>query len=106
MLHSSIVPYRYNAFDCSLALFWVIQAEICLCLCQVTGETSISVFHWWENFCSCYLDHWCNNNEPCTLLVQSDVIGLVRNNSVSLFSRLENVEHSLGGMFLIYYLGP
>ncbi|KAJ4895010.1 SUPPRESSOR OF AUXIN RESISTANCE1 [Raphanus sativus] len=64
---------------------------------EVTGETSISVFHWWENFCSCYLDHWCNNNEPCTLLVQSDVIGLVRNDSVSLFFRSENVEHSLGG---------
>ncbi|CAH2035197.1 unnamed protein product [Thlaspi arvense] len=64
---------------------------------EVTGETSISVFHWWENFCTCYLDHWCNNNEPRTLLVQSDVIGLVRNNSVSLFFRLENAEHSLGG---------
>ncbi|CDY68777.1 BnaCnng60460D, partial [Brassica napus] len=75
-----------------------LKSEILLLVEQeVTGETSISVFHWWENFCSCYLDHWCNNNEPCTLLVQSDVIGLVRNNSVSLFSRLENVEHSLGG---------
>ncbi|AAG21620.1 unknown protein; 42586-33527 [Arabidopsis thaliana] len=28
---------------------------------------------------------------------ESDVIGLVRNNSVSLFFRLENAEHSLGG---------
>ncbi|XP_022572545.2 nuclear pore complex protein NUP160 isoform X1 [Brassica napus] len=75
-----------------------LKSEILLLVEQeVTGETSISVFHWWENFCSCYLDHWCNNNEPCTLLVQSDVIGLVRNNSVSLFSRLENVEHNLGG---------
>ncbi|CAA7046484.1 unnamed protein product [Microthlaspi erraticum] len=65
---------------------------------EVTGETSISVFHWWENFCTCYLHHWCNNNEPRTLLVQSDVIGLVRNNSVSLFLRLENnTEDSIGG---------
>ncbi|CAH8297272.1 unnamed protein product [Eruca vesicaria subsp. sativa] len=75
-----------------------LKSEILLLVEQeVTGETSISVFHWWENFCSCYLNHWCNNNEPCTLLVQSDVIGLVRNNSVSLFCKLENVEHSLGG---------
>ncbi|VVB11793.1 unnamed protein product [Arabis nemorensis] len=64
---------------------------------EVTAETSISVFHWWKNFCTCYLHHWRNNNEPRTLLVQSDVIGLVRNNSVSLFFRLENAEHSLGG---------
>ncbi|KAL1222173.1 Nuclear pore complex protein [Cardamine amara subsp. amara] len=64
---------------------------------EVTAETSISVFHWWKNFCTSYLYHWCNNNETCTLLVQSDVIGLVRNNSVSLLFRLENAEHSLGG---------
>jgi nuclear pore complex protein Nup160 len=64
---------------------------------EVTAETSISVFHWWKNFCTSYLHHWCSNNEPRTLLVQSDVIGLVRNNSVSLFFRLENAEHSLGG---------
>ncbi|KAF8116365.1 hypothetical protein N665_0019s0043 [Sinapis alba] len=75
-----------------------LKSEILLLVEQeVTGETSISVFHWWENFCSCYLDHWCKNNEPCTLVVQADVIGLVRNSSVSLFFRLENVEHSLGG---------
>ncbi|KAG2320487.1 hypothetical protein Bca52824_013700 [Brassica carinata] len=75
-----------------------LKSEILLLVEQeVTGETSISVFHWWENFCSRYLDHWCNSNEPCTLLVQSDVVGLVRNSSVSLFFRLENVEHSLGG---------
>ncbi|XP_023645299.1 nuclear pore complex protein NUP160 isoform X3 [Capsella rubella] len=64
---------------------------------EVTAETSISVFHWWKNFCTCYLNHWCKNNEPRTLLAQSDVIGLVRNNSVSLFFRLENSEHNLGG---------
>ncbi|XP_024008157.1 nuclear pore complex protein NUP160 [Eutrema salsugineum] len=68
---------------------------------EVTGETSISVFHWWENFCTCYLHHWCNNNEPRTLLVQSDVIGLVRKSSVSLFFRLENAEHSLGGFSMM-----
>ncbi|CAN8290175.1 unnamed protein product [Cochlearia groenlandica] len=64
---------------------------------EVTGETSISVFYWWKNFCTCYLRHWCNNNEPQTLLVQSDVIGLVRHNSVSLFFSLKSAEHSLGG---------
>lgn len=77
-------------------------------MCQVTAATSISVFHWWKKFCTCYLHHWCNNNEPRALLVQSDVIGLVRNNSVSLFFSLENAEHSLGGMsrILIYHLEP
>ncbi|CAH8361275.1 unnamed protein product [Eruca vesicaria subsp. sativa] len=64
---------------------------------EVTGETTISVFHWWETFCKTYLDHWRNNNGLRTLLVQSDGIGLVRNNSVSLFFSLENAENSLGG---------
>ncbi|KAL0670685.1 hypothetical protein Bca4012_033389 [Brassica carinata] len=75
-----------------------LKSEILLLIEQeVTGQTSISVFRWWERFCSTYLDHWRNNNEPRTLLVQSDVIGLVRNNSVSLFFRSENAERSHGG---------
>ncbi|KAF3558709.1 hypothetical protein F2Q69_00016838 [Brassica cretica] len=75
-----------------------LKSEILLLIEQeVTGQTSISVFCWWERFCSTYLDHWRNNNEPRTLLVQSDVIGLVRNNSVSLFFRSENAERSHGG---------
>ncbi|CAF1863807.1 unnamed protein product [Brassica oleracea] len=65
---------------------------------EVTGESTISVFHWWENFCSTYLGHWRNNNEPRTLLVQSDGIGLIRNKSVSLFFSLKKAEHSLGGL--------
>ncbi|KAL0774501.1 hypothetical protein Bca101_039652 [Brassica carinata] len=76
-----------------------LKSEILLLIEQeVTGESTISVFHWWENFCSTYLGHWRNNNEPRTLLVQSDGIGLIRNKSVSLFFSLKKAEHSLGGL--------
>lgn len=63
------------------------------------AESPLSIFYGWKNFCTRYFHHWCKNNEPYGLFVQSSTgaVGLLRKNSVSAFRSLENIELLIDG---------
>lgn len=61
-------------------------------------NSSSAVYHW-KSFCSHFFGHWCQNSMPYGLLLDSssDVIGLIRKSSISLFRSLEGVEQLIYG---------
>ncbi|XP_043806897.1 nuclear pore complex protein NUP160 isoform X2 [Manihot esculenta] len=62
------------------------------------SESPMSVFCSWKHFCTRYFHNWCKHNSPCGFLVQSSaVIGLVRNNSITLFRDMEKIEVLIDG---------
>lgn len=69
---------------------------------QGFSESPMSVFCSWKHFCTRYFHNWCKHNSPCGFLVQSSaVIGLVRNNSITLFRDMEKIEVLIDGMIEI-----
>ncbi|KAM0016260.1 putative transcription factor WD40-like family [Helianthus debilis subsp. tardiflorus] len=64
-------------------------------------RSPLSLVYGWKNFCSHYIDNWCNKNGPCGLLVDSSsgAIGLIRKSSVSLLRCLEDIELLAFGCF-------
>lgn len=66
---------------------------------EAVAESPLSIFYGWKNFCTRYFHHWCKNNEPYGLFVQSSTgaVGLLRKNSVSVFRSLENIELLIDG---------
>ncbi|XP_024959556.1 nuclear pore complex protein NUP160 isoform X1 [Cynara cardunculus var. scolymus] len=65
------------------------------------SRSSLSLLYCWKNFCSHYLDNWCNKNAPCGLLLDSasGAIGLIRKSSVSVLRCLEDIELLAFGSF-------
>ncbi|KAI7734640.1 hypothetical protein M8C21_024531, partial [Ambrosia artemisiifolia] len=65
------------------------------------SRSPLSLLYGWKNFCSHYVDNWCNKNGPCGLLLDSSTgaIGLIRKSSVSLLRCLEDIELLAFGCF-------
>ncbi|KAD4179671.1 hypothetical protein E3N88_28262 [Mikania micrantha] len=65
------------------------------------SRSPLSLVYCWKNFCSHYIDNWCNKNGPCGLLLDSSTgaIGLIRKSSISLLRRLEDIELLAFGSF-------
>ncbi|KAK1430067.1 hypothetical protein QVD17_12562 [Tagetes erecta] len=65
------------------------------------SRSPLSLIYCWRNFCSHYMDNWCNKNGPCGLLLDSSAgaIGVIRKSSVSLLRRLEDIELLAFGCF-------
>ncbi|KAH9684265.1 nuclear pore complex protein NUP160 [Citrus sinensis] len=66
---------------------------------EAVAESPLSIFYGWKNFCTRYFHHWCKNNEPYGLFVQSSTgaVGLLRKNSMSVFRSLESIELLIDG---------
>ncbi|XP_076919952.1 nuclear pore complex protein NUP160-like [Bidens hawaiensis] len=65
------------------------------------SRSPLSLIYCWKNFCSHYIDNWCNKNGPCGLLLDSSTgaIGIIRKSSVSLLRCLEDIELLAFGCF-------
>ncbi|KAK2978945.1 hypothetical protein RJ640_008726 [Escallonia rubra] len=66
----------------------------------VSGKP-ISVLYCWKTFCTRYFHNWCKISAPRGLLIDSSAgaIGIIRNNSISLFRCLEDIELLTFGSF-------
>ncbi|GKA89298.1 nuclear pore complex protein NUP160 isoform X2 [Tanacetum coccineum] len=61
---------------------------------QGASRSPHSLLYRWKNFYSRYMYHWCHENAPCALLLDSSTgaIGLIRKSSISLMRSLEDIE--------------
>ncbi|KMT07804.1 hypothetical protein BVRB_6g146170 [Beta vulgaris subsp. vulgaris] len=68
---------------------------------EAISRTSFSAFKCWKEFCSRYFDRWCKSNTALSLLVDSTsgAVGLIRENGVSLFRSLQDIELLVYGNF-------
>ncbi|KAK3022159.1 hypothetical protein RJ639_045354, partial [Escallonia herrerae] len=66
----------------------------------VSGKP-ISVVYCWKTFCTRYFHNWCKISAPRGLLIDSSAgaMGIIRNNSISLFRCLEDIELLTFGSF-------
>ncbi|KAJ4829819.1 hypothetical protein Tsubulata_025329 [Turnera subulata] len=102
VLRSTLLDYNKHWTDSEFHSLTVdgLKKEICsLIEHEGFGGTPLSMFSHWKTFCARYLHHWCKNHSPCGLLVESSVgaVGLIRQNSVSLFRDLEGIELVVDG---------
>ncbi|GJX41446.1 RNA-directed DNA polymerase, eukaryota, reverse transcriptase zinc-binding domain protein [Tanacetum coccineum] len=63
---------------------------------EAASRSPLSHLYCWKNFCSHYIDHWCRENAPCGLILDSSTgaVVLIIKSSVSLFRYLEEIEIS------------
>ncbi|XP_021721051.1 nuclear pore complex protein NUP160-like isoform X2 [Chenopodium quinoa] len=68
---------------------------------EAINGSSFSAFKCWKEFCLRYFDRWCKSNTPFNLLVDSisGAVGVIRENTVSLFRSLEDIELLVYGTF-------
>ncbi|XP_057530266.1 nuclear pore complex protein NUP160 isoform X4 [Amaranthus tricolor] len=68
---------------------------------EVINGSSFSAFKCWKEFCARYFDQWCKSNMPFSLYVDANngAVGLIRENTVSLFRALEAIELLVYGNF-------
>lgn len=67
---------------------------------EAVSGSPFSAFKCWKEFCTRYFGQWCKCNVPFGLLVDSlsGAVGLIRQNGVSLFRSLEDIELLMYGM--------
>ncbi|KNA07445.1 hypothetical protein SOVF_171860 isoform B [Spinacia oleracea] len=68
---------------------------------EAINGSSFSAFKCWKEFCLRYFDRWRKRNTPFNLLVDSTsgAVGLIRENAVSMFRSLEDIELFAYGAF-------
>ncbi|KAF6156793.1 hypothetical protein GIB67_033262 [Kingdonia uniflora] len=68
------------------------------------SENPISTINCWKKFCTRYFHNWCRNNTPFGLLVDTSTgaVGLIRQNSISLFRYLEDIELLIYGCSVVF----
>ncbi|KAL5789070.1 hypothetical protein ACOSQ2_003958 [Xanthoceras sorbifolium] len=97
VLRATLLDYNRHYTDSeflSLTVDGLRKEIISLIEHEDTAESPLSIFCAWKSFCTRYFHHWCKNNEPFGLFVQSSTgaVGLLRKNSVSAFRSLEKIE--------------
>ncbi|KAK9678031.1 hypothetical protein RND81_11G183300 [Saponaria officinalis] len=68
---------------------------------QAVSGSPFSGFKCWKEFLSRYFDRWCKSNMPFSLLADPacGAVGLIRENTISLFRSLEDIELLMYGTF-------
>ncbi|KAL9246080.1 hypothetical protein vseg_019660 [Gypsophila vaccaria] len=68
---------------------------------QAVSRSPFSAFECWKEFLSRYFDRWCKSNLPFSLLADpaNGAVGLIRQNTVSLFRSFEDIELLMYGTF-------
>ncbi|KAK0591184.1 hypothetical protein LWI29_036588 [Acer saccharum] len=102
VLRATLLDYNRHFTDSefqSLTIDGFRKEIISLIEHEDAAESPLSIFCGWKSFCTRYFHHWCKNNEPYGLFVQSStgVVGLLRKNSVSAFRSPENIELLIDG---------
>ncbi|XP_057863623.2 nuclear pore complex protein NUP160 isoform X2 [Cryptomeria japonica] len=71
--------------------------------CEGIGDNQISLSYEWKSFCNIYMQSWCHNNVPYSLLFDSSTggIGLIRRHSLSLNRSLCDIEQIVHGMPMV-----
>ncbi|KAK9145964.1 hypothetical protein Sjap_005867 [Stephania japonica] len=103
-LISTIKGYNKQCADTdfqSLTLHGLREEIFSLMECEGGSGNQTSVICWWKNFCSRYFRNWCKSNLPYSLFADTSTgaVGLVRQNSISLFRGLEDIEMLIYGSF-------
>ncbi|GMH23860.1 hypothetical protein Nepgr_025703 [Nepenthes gracilis] len=102
-VHNSIVlrevleVYNKHWTDAEFQAFTVVdlKREISLLIeHEAVSGNAFSVFKCWRDLCTRYFECWCKKNAPYALFIDSmsGAVGLIRENSVSLFRCLEDIE--------------
>ncbi|KAH9310668.1 hypothetical protein KI387_025703, partial [Taxus chinensis] len=71
--------------------------------CEGIGDNQISLSYEWKSFCNIYMQSWCHNNVPYSLLFDSSTggIGLIRRHSLSLNRSQCDIEQIIHGMPIV-----
>ncbi|KAK9093640.1 hypothetical protein Scep_025109 [Stephania cephalantha] len=103
-LISTIKGYNKQCADTdfqSLTLHGLREEIFSVMECEGGSGNQTSVICWWKNFCHRYFCNWCKSNLPYSLFADTSTgaVGLVRQNSISLFRGLEDIEMLIYGSF-------
>ncbi|KAL2323239.1 hypothetical protein Fmac_027618 [Flemingia macrophylla] len=100
-LYATLVEYSRHLGESELQTLTAdgLKKEILSLIEHEVGSEKVSLLHCWKCFFTRYFHNWCKSNALYGLLVDSssEAVGLIRNNSISLFRSLEDIERIVEG---------